>query len=52
MAATIKGNTISSNIEAIGISTVYVGTGAPAFDISNNTLLKAVYKLKANDVKS
>lgn len=49
--ARIKNNSITSNMEAIGISTINVGTGAPAFDISNNNLKNAILKLKANDVK-
>ncbi|MEC0228024.1 right-handed parallel beta-helix repeat-containing protein [Paenibacillus alba] len=52
LSATIKGNTITSNMEAVGISTMYVGTGAPAFQVWNNILNKAILKLKANDIHS
>ncbi|WP_379137797.1 right-handed parallel beta-helix repeat-containing protein [Paenibacillus sp. sgz500958] len=52
MSATISGNTINSNIAAIGISTIYAGTGAPAYTITNNKLVKAKLALKTNDVSS
>lgn len=49
---TINNNTITSNIAAVGISTIYAGTGAPSYLIQNNTLNKAVLALKANDSQS
>lgn len=49
LKAVIRGNTIKSNIEAIGISTIYAGTGAPAYVIENNILYKAKLALKKND---
>ncbi|MDQ0194124.1 S-layer homology domain-containing protein [Paenibacillus wynnii] len=49
---TINNNTITSNIAAIGISTIYAGTGAPPYLIQNNTLNKAILSLKANDLQS
>ncbi|MDR6878650.1 right-handed parallel beta-helix repeat-containing protein [Bacillus sp. 3255] len=52
LSATIKGNTITSNTQAIGISTIYSGIGAPAFNISNNTLNMVKYELKANDINA
>lgn len=52
LSASIKNNTITTNIEAVGISTVYAGTGAVAFSIANNILNKAKLKLKANDIIS
>ncbi|RCW42500.1 right-handed parallel beta-helix repeat-containing protein [Paenibacillus prosopidis] len=48
--AVIRGNTITSNIAAIGISTVYAGVGAPPYTIENNTLYKAKLALKKNDI--
>ncbi|WP_168121698.1 right-handed parallel beta-helix repeat-containing protein [Paenibacillus sp. HB172176] len=47
--AVIRGNRISTNIAAIGISTLYAGAGAPAYDVSLNQLTKARYALKDND---
>ncbi|WP_025699864.1 fibronectin type III domain-containing protein, partial [Paenibacillus forsythiae] len=52
LSATITGNTITSNIAAVGISTIYAGTGAPPYTVTNNTLTKAVLALKSNDVQS
>ncbi len=49
LKAVIRGNTITSNLAAIGISTVNAGTGAPAYTVENNTLTKAKLALKAND---
>jgi hypothetical protein len=45
----ISGNTISTNLSAIGISTVYAGKGAPSYIVENNTLSKARLLLKSND---
>ncbi|QWU17030.1 Fibronectin type III domain-containing protein [Paenibacillus sophorae] len=50
--ATITGNTITSNIAAVGISTIYAGVGAPPYTVTNNILNKAVLALKSNDVQS
>jgi len=47
--ALIKGNTIKTNIAAVGISTLYAGKGAPPYTIEDNTLYKATLALKAND---
>lgn len=51
LKATIRGNTITSNIAAIGISTKYprVGATPPPFTIENNKLFTAILALKAND---
>lgn len=49
LSASISNNTITTNIEAVGISTIYAGTGAVAYNITNNTLNKAKLKLKEND---
>lgn len=48
----IKGNTITSNTVVEGITTIYGGTGAPSYEIRDNTLYKAKLNLKAEDVKS
>ncbi|MDQ6418529.1 right-handed parallel beta-helix repeat-containing protein [Paenibacillus sp. LHD-117] len=50
LKAVIQGNSIQSNLPAIGISTAYAGTGAPSYTIKNNILEKAVLALKANDL--
>ncbi|MFD0588207.1 right-handed parallel beta-helix repeat-containing protein [Paenibacillus sp. GCM10027627] len=49
LKATVTGNTIVSNVAAVGISTVYAGVGAPSYLIENNVLEKAKLALKAND---
>lgn len=49
LKAAIRGNTITTNIAAIGIATLYAGTGAPAYTIENNTLYTAKLLLKEND---
>lgn len=41
LKAVIRGNTITTNLSAIGIATLYAGTGAPAYIIENNTLYTA-----------
>ncbi|NJJ40666.1 S-layer homology domain-containing protein [Paenibacillus apii] len=48
----IIGNTVSSNIAAIGISTIYAGVNAPPYTVKNNILNKAILALKSNDVQS
>jgi hypothetical protein len=48
--AVIRGNTITSNIAAEGISTVYAGTGAPKYMIEKNTLINAKLKLRQADM--
>ncbi|WP_239633809.1 right-handed parallel beta-helix repeat-containing protein [Paenibacillus sp. H1-7] len=50
--ASIKGNTITSNVAAEGISTIYAGVGAPKYTIQNNTLINAKLKLRPSDVQS
>ncbi|MNF13841.1 hypothetical protein D3C80_2158250 [compost metagenome] len=45
----IRGNTITANRPAIGISTVNAGAGAPAFTIEENTLNNAKISSKKND---
>ncbi|MBD2872277.1 right-handed parallel beta-helix repeat-containing protein [Paenibacillus arenilitoris] len=50
LKAVIRGNTITANIAAVGISTVNAGVGAPAFTVENNTLVKAKLALKGNDI--
>lgn len=48
----IRGNTINTNLAAIGISTVYAGKGAPSYTVEKNTLNKAKLSLKTNDKAS
>ncbi|UVI31511.1 right-handed parallel beta-helix repeat-containing protein [Paenibacillus spongiae] len=50
LAAAISGNQITTNIAAIGISTIYAGVGAPPYTVTNNSLKKAKLELKKNDV--
>lgn len=50
LKAIIQGNTITSNLPSIGISTVYAGTGAPPYTVKNNKLLVAALAVKSNDV--
>lgn len=50
LKAVIRGNTITSNMAAIGISTIYAGIGAPPYTIENNMLFKAKLALKKNDI--
>ncbi|MHA6485035.1 right-handed parallel beta-helix repeat-containing protein [Paenibacillus sp. strain BS8-2] len=52
LKAVIKGNTITSNLASVGISTVYSGVGAPAYSVTNNKLEGAVLALKDNDKTS
>lgn len=47
--ASVKGNTITSNIQSEGISTVYSGTGAPKYMVQNNVLINAKLKLRPED---
>jgi len=47
--ASIINNTFTANIDAIGISTVNAGKGAPAYTVENNKLYKAIITLKSND---
>ncbi|MGO4546011.1 right-handed parallel beta-helix repeat-containing protein [Paenibacillus sp. 2TAB23] len=49
LKAVIRGNTIKTNVAAIGIATLYAGTGAPAYLIENNTLYTAKLLQKKND---
>ncbi|WP_410513543.1 right-handed parallel beta-helix repeat-containing protein [Paenibacillus sp. BR2-3] len=49
LSVVIRGNTITSNLPANGISTQYAGKGAVPFIVKNNTLYKAKLALKAND---
>lgn len=48
----IRDNAITSNLPAIGISTVHAGLEAPSYTIENNTLTNAKLALKDNDVAS
>ncbi|WP_214628841.1 right-handed parallel beta-helix repeat-containing protein [Paenibacillus agaridevorans] len=50
LKAVIQGNDISSNLYAIGISTLYAGTDAPPYTIKNNKLKHAALSIKDNDV--
>lgn len=50
LKAVIRGNTIKTNLAAIGITTLYAGTGAPAYLIENNTLYTAKLVQKKNDI--
>jgi hypothetical protein len=47
---TIRGNTIETKSEAIGISTIYAGIDAPAYMIESNTLINSTLNLKKNDI--
>ncbi len=49
LKAVIRGNRITSNVAAIGISTVYAGTGAPQYTVENNELTNAKLALKTGD---
>lgn len=46
----IEGNTVNSNLAGPGISTIYAGTGADPYSITNNTLNQAKLALKGNDI--
>ncbi|KAA8997570.1 hypothetical protein F4V43_17570 [Paenibacillus spiritus] len=46
------GNTVSTNVAGIGLSTLYAGAGAPAYLIQNNIFDHASMLLKANDSQS
>ncbi|WP_379137794.1 right-handed parallel beta-helix repeat-containing protein [Paenibacillus sp. sgz500958] len=48
--AVISGNSISSNLQAYGISLQYAGLGAPVYRVEDNTLVKAKILLKENDI--
>lgn len=48
--AVIKRNIITTNLSAIGISTVNAGAGAPPYTVEFNTLIRAKLALKANDI--
>ncbi|MFC3884800.1 right-handed parallel beta-helix repeat-containing protein [Bacillus songklensis] len=47
--AVIKGNTLTSNMIAKGISTIYAGIGAPGYTIENNILYNAKLHLRKTD---
>lgn len=49
LKAVIKGNAITSNIPAVGVSTINAGVGAPSFSVLDNKLDRAVLALKSND---
>ncbi|WP_169082583.1 right-handed parallel beta-helix repeat-containing protein [Paenibacillus sp. PL91] len=49
LKAVVRGNTITTNRAAIGIATLYAGTGAPAYTIENNTLYTSKLLVKSND---
>ncbi|MCR2804844.1 right-handed parallel beta-helix repeat-containing protein [Paenibacillus soyae] len=51
MKAVIRGNTITANLAAIGISTIHAGKGAPPYTVEDNTLVKAKLALKSNDAQ-
>jgi hypothetical protein len=46
----IKGNSITTNVETVGIATYNAGVGAAPYLIENNILYMARLKLKANDI--
>ncbi|MFD0961017.1 right-handed parallel beta-helix repeat-containing protein [Paenibacillus chungangensis] len=50
LQATITGNTLETNIDAVGISTLYAGTGAPPYVVKDNELGIARLQVKATDV--
>lgn len=49
--AVITGNTIKTNLAAVGISTIYAGKGAPVYSIVKNILIKARMETKSNDYR-
>lgn len=50
--AIIRGNTLSANIEAEGISTRYAGTSNYNYTVENNVLTNAKMKLQTSDFKA
>lgn len=52
LKALISGNSMTTNLAAIGISTINAGSGAPPYTIENNTLIKAKLALKDNDINN
>ncbi|MBP1990394.1 right-handed parallel beta-helix repeat-containing protein [Paenibacillus eucommiae] len=50
LSAIIRGNIITTNIAAKGISTLYGGKGAPKYEIKNNKLYNAKLQLKADEI--
>lgn len=52
LKAVIRGNTITANIKAIGVSTVNAGVGAPSYRIEKNNFNNVTYALKPNDIAS
>lgn len=50
LAASIKANRITTNTATLGISTIYAGTGAPAYTVNSNLLTNAKLQLKDNDI--
>lgn len=50
--AVIRGNTITTNLPAQGISTIYAGAGAPKYTIENNTLVHAKLQLRETDAST
>lgn len=53
LEAVINGNTISTNrADALAIVTIYAGTGAPAYTVTNNTVNTGKLSLKSNDIVS
>ncbi|MDE5413806.1 right-handed parallel beta-helix repeat-containing protein [Alkalihalobacterium chitinilyticum] len=49
---TIRKNTIRSNIENKGISTIYSGKNAPPYTIEDNRLYNVILELKENDLST
>lgn len=49
LGAAIRKNKITSNLQAVGISTEYAGVNAPPYQIEGNILVNARLSLKAND---
>ncbi|NOU97357.1 hypothetical protein GC093_29615 [Paenibacillus sp. LMG 31456] len=49
--AIIRGNAITSNLEAEGISTQYAGTDAPPYTVENNVLTNAKLKLMKSTIQ-
>lgn len=49
LKAIIRGNSITANLKAVGISTIYAGEGAPSYVVEDNRLVNARLALKEND---
>ncbi|WP_088070468.1 right-handed parallel beta-helix repeat-containing protein [Gottfriedia luciferensis] len=48
--ATINGNKLTSKVKRVGIDTTNGGTGAPPYDVENNTLINNTLALTSKDI--